>query len=398
MTPLSIAMIGLRGVPATFGGIEHHVEQVGERLAARGHRVTVYCRTNYARPTLAEHRGMDLCYLPTIGTKHLDALVHTGMSTVDAMARRFDIVHLHAIGPGVFGVVPRVLGGPAVVQTVHGLDGERGKWGPLPRLFLSAATHMSATLPDATIVVARDLVDHYQSTYGRTPTWIPNGAPRPCDGARSTALRDLGLVPRGYVLFVGRLVPEKAIDLLLRAFGDLPGDIRLVVVGGSSFSDDYVAMVQALAESDPRVVLPGYVYGADLAELYRNAAVFVLPSRLEGLPLTLLEAAAHGAPVIASDIDPHREILRTDGPGHRLVPVGDERALTRALRAALADNRAEVVGARGLQADVMERYDWDAVAVATEQAYEQALDHRDARRRARRAKPVLAGRVGGGPS
>src|SRR5204862_652941 len=144
-----------------------------------------------------------------------------------------------------------------------------------------------------------------------------------------------GLHGGDYVLFVGRLVPEKAPDLLLRAFRHVPGDVRLVIAGGSSFTDRYTDSLTALASDDKRVVLPGYVYGETLAELYANAAAFVLPSLVEGLPLTLLEAASYGAPVVASAIGPHFEVVGADGPGHRLVPAGDATTLASALSSTL---------------------------------------------------------------
>ncbi len=173
--PLRIAMIGQRGVPATFGGVERHVEELGSRLAERGHEVVVYGRTNYVREHLTTYRGMHVRNLPTVNSKHLDAIVHSGISTLDAMARRVDVVHYHAIGPGLPSLIPRYLSGAKVVQTVHGRDAERAKWGPAARTVLQTAEWLSARVPDATIVVARNLADHYRRDY-RRPTWvIPNG-------------------------------------------------------------------------------------------------------------------------------------------------------------------------------------------------------------------------------
>jgi glycosyltransferase involved in cell wall biosynthesis len=381
--PLRIAMIGQRGVPATFGGIEHHVEELGARLAGLGHEVTVYCRSSYARVSKAgarEHRGMRLAYAPTASTKHLDALVHSASSTVVAMRCRPDIVHYHALGPGLLAPLPRYLSRAKVVLTVHGLDNERAKWGRAAQAVLGGAHWMSARVPDATVVVSRALAEHYAACFARTTTYIPNGVEEPVVPPADEIVRRLGLRPSGYLLFVGRLVPEKAPDLLIRAYRQMPGDLPLVIAGDSSFTAEYVGRLRRAAADDSRVVLTGYVYGRLLAELYAHAAAFVLPSLLEGLPLTLLEAASFGVPVVASDIAPHREVLEADGPGHRLFGAGDEQGLTATLIRALADPEAERRGAKTLRQRVLEEYRWDDAARATEQLYLMLAGHPTRRR------------------
>jgi glycosyltransferase involved in cell wall biosynthesis len=343
-------MIGQRGVPATFGGVEHHVEELGSRLAARGHEVIVYARTNYVDDRRHGYRGMRVRTLPTVNSKHLDAIVHGSLSTIDAMRTGVDVVHFHALGPGLPSMLPRAFSRAKVVQTVHGRDDERSKWSPLARTVLRLAGWLSARVPDATIVVSQELATDYRNRYRRSTTYIPNGVDEPTIRPPAEITERFGLRGNDYVLFVGRMVPEKAPDLLVRAFHELPGDRRLVLAGGSSFTDAYLRDVESLAGSDPRVVMPGYVYGPVLEELYANAAAFVLPSSLEGLPLTLLEACAYGTPVVVSDIAPNLEIVGGDAPGHRVFHAGDRAGLTLALgRARAATSRARVVpmGRRG---------------------------------------------------
>ena len=375
---LRIAMIGVRGVPATFGGIERHVEELGARLAARGHDVTVFCRSNYSAPGQGSHRGMRLTSLPTVGTKHLDAIVHSGLATLEAMAASYDILHYHAIGPGMLAVLPRYLARARVVLTVHGRDDERGKWGRGAKAVLGTAGWLSARVPDATIVVGRHLERYYREAHGRGTVYVPNGVqaamPRPANGT----LARLGLQPGRYLLFVGRLVPEKAPDLLLRTFRRLPGDHRLVLAGDTSFTDRFTGELRRLAAGDPRVVLPGYLYGAELQELYSNAAAFVLPSLLEGLPLTLLEAASYGLPVVASSIPPHLEVLGSAGPGRRLHRPGDGDQLLDALGQVLADPRAERAGAVEVRDQVLRTYCWDDMTERTEAVYRAVLQRRAA--------------------
>jgi glycosyltransferase involved in cell wall biosynthesis len=370
---LRIAMIGQKGLPATFGGIEHHVEELGSRIAARGHEVTVFCRTNYGDGRRQHHRGMRLVELPTVGTKHLDAIVHSALATAVALRDDYDILHYHAIGPGALAALPRVASRAKVVLTLHGLDDERAKWGRLARLVLRTAGWVSAHAPNAIIAVSRDLQRHYREVRSRQTLYIPNGVSTQELGPADPILDRFGLQAGDYLLFVGRLVPEKAPDLLVRAFRQVPGDHRLVLVGGSSFTSSYTEQIRRLAAEDARVTLTGYLFGAELGALYRNAAAFVLPSLLEGLPLTLLEAAAYGTPIVASDIPPHVEVLGESRPGGRLVPVGDERQLAHQLAEVLADREGERRGTAALRERVLQAYSWDAAAEATERVYRLVL-------------------------
>jgi glycosyltransferase involved in cell wall biosynthesis len=374
--PLRIAMIGQRGVPATFGGVERHVEEIGSRLAERGHEVIVYARTNYVEDLRETWRGMTVRNLSTVDSKHLDAIVHSAKSTVAAMRAGVDVVHYHAVGPGLPSLLPRVVGRAKVVQTIHGRDSERAKWGPAAQTVLRVAEWMSARVPDATVVVSRHLAEHYRRAYGRETTWIPNGVDTPTLREPAAIAGRWGLTTGSYLLFVGRLVPEKAPDLLIRAFRRLPGDLRLVIAGGSSFTDEFVAGLEREAANDPRVVLAGYVFGEELDERYTNAAAFVLPSFLEGLPLTLLEAASYGTPIVASDIPPHLEVVGADAPGHRVFRSGDEEGLAEALRRAIAETRVEREGAATFRDEVLATYRWDTVTDMTEAVYRGIVQDR----------------------
>jgi glycosyltransferase involved in cell wall biosynthesis len=260
-----------------------------------------------------------------------------------------------------------------VVQTIHGLDNERAKWGLVASGVLNMAYWMSGHVPHASIGVSEDLVKHYAQRWTRVAHHVPNGVNVPDIRPADEITRRWGLESGSYVLFVGRFVPEKAPDRLIRAFASVPDDVRLVLAGGSSFTDAFTQSLTDAASADPRIMLPGYVYGDTLAELYSNAAAFVLPSDLEGLPITLLEAASYGAPILASDIPPHREVLREPGPGRRLVEPRNEEALAEGLRLVLRDRAAEREGAAGLREEVLKLYEWDSIADATERVYEAAL-------------------------
>jgi len=394
-------MLGGRGLPATYGGVERHVEELGARLVERGHEVTVYCRPHYSdRKSGSWYRGMRLVVLPGIASKHLDALSHTAVAAAHAAGQGFDIIHYHAVGPGLISPLSRASGRGAVVLTVHGLDSGREKWGFGARMALQVSARMSAHVPDRTIVVADGLREHYQQTYGVETSYVPNGVTPPPrhEDAAPYDLSGLGVQPEDYLLSVGRLVPEKGHHLLMEAFGALPAAVRpqLMIVGGNSFTGDYVAQLTQQAAGLPDAHLPGFLYGDALLAAYRGARLFVQSSTLEGMPLTVLEAAAHSRPLLLSDIPVHRQLLGEDRPGGRLFASGDRASLTAALERALRDPEAEAAGGREVGAELRDRFSWERTAEGTIEAYEQALTHRGvtavdgsarlgARRRVRRA-------------
>lgn len=358
-------MIGCRGVPATYGGIERHVEEVGARLAGRGHEVTVFTRPGYVGDrSVGEHRGMRTVALATIGTKHLEALSHSALAVLQAVRQRHDVYHFHALGPGLFTSVARAVGRGRVVLTVHGLDSERAKWSPVAAACLRLAEKVAVRSAHGLVVVAPGLVEHYRTTFGIDATFIRNGV------TASSSSRSVPSAER-VVLFVGRLTPEKGPHLLIEAFRRIDDpDLRLVVVGGSSYTDDFVADLRAAARQDSRIELRGYVYGQDLADLYADARLFVQPSSLEGMPLTVLEASAAGAPLLVSDIDVHRSMLEPLGPGRRLFQAGSADDLEAAMRKALAaDDEDERSSARHFGDEILRRYSWDEVTDEVEQLY-----------------------------
>jgi glycosyltransferase involved in cell wall biosynthesis len=369
-------MIGLRGVPATYGGVERAVEELGAELVAAGHDVTVFCRSGY-NPTGAEtHRGMRLRQLWSPDTRGLEALFHSGRATLQCLADRHDVVHFHAMGPGLFTPLPRYLSRSAVVQTIHGLDNERAKWSPAAQHLLGAGAWLSARVPDRTIVVSEALAEHYRTRWGRDTTVVVNGV-RPAQPTEGRdLLRELGLADGRYLLWVGRVVPEKRPDLLVDAFRKLDTDCKVVLVGGSSHSDGYTRQLAAAAGHDDRVVLAGFRYGEQLRQLFSHADGFIMPSDLEGLPLTLLEAVSYRLPVVASDIAPHWEILGAPGPGRRSFVPGSAESLASALAPVLADPSVERQAAEAWSSDVLHRFDWSDVAQQTLAVYEEALRSR----------------------
>jgi glycosyltransferase involved in cell wall biosynthesis len=373
---VKVAFVGQKGVPASYGGVERHVEELAARLAEAGHHACVYNRPHYNRSAPARYRGIEVVTLPSVATKHLDAISHVAVCTAHALRHEADIVHYHAIGPALLSWVPCLRGVCAVV-TVHGRDWQRPKWGNVATLALRAGEWVSMHAPDETVIVSRSLAEELSGKYGRPAHYIPNGISLEGEDDVSI-LAELGVEPGRYVLFASRLVPEKGAHYLADAWRGLDGDLTLVMAGDSSFSADYVQSLRGACVAD-RVVFPGYVFGARLATLFRNAALFVLPSDVEGLPIVLLEALGYGTPVLASDIPPNREVLGDLG---RTFVAGSVDDLRRQLAAALDELPTLRDEARQAAATVAGVYDWDVVADQTIALYEEALA---ARRRERRS-------------
>ena len=362
---LRIAFIGGRGVIGKYSGIEGYYEEIGRRLAAAGHEVTVYCRTFFT-PRQSEHNGMRLVRLPTVRSKHLETVLHTALSTLHVLFQPCDIVHYHTLGPALFSFVPRLVGKKTAV-TVQGLDWQRKKWGRAASAVLRLGERAAAWCPDATMVVSRTLWSYYRDRYGLETTYIANGALLR-EHRNASKILEWGLLPDRYVLFLGRFSPEKNCHLLIEAYESIETDVKLVLAGGGHRSDAYY--VELLHHASDRVRLLQYVSGDAFEELLTNAMLFVLPSDLEGLSLALLEAMGAGLCVLASDIPENRELV--DGVGFLFRP-GDRIDLQRMLRLLLTDPEVREAAGRAAKQRIREQYLWPKIAQQVEQAYMEMM-------------------------
>jgi len=313
---------------------------------------------------------------PTIKTKHLDAASHCAVATFDACFRNFDIVHYHALGPSLFSGVPRLAGKKTVV-TVHGLDWQREKWGRFAKWFLQHCERPAFEFPDRTIVVSKTLRKYFDERHNAETAFIPNGTPVP-ERRAPQKLRKYGLENGRYILFVGRLTPEKGCHFLIDAFNQLDTDVKLVMAGGSSFTDGYVDKLQALRNGNERIVMMDYVYGDLLDELWSNAYFVVQPSVLEGLSIALLEALSFGKCVLVSDIPENMEVVEDCAVSFRSQNVAHLRDQMRAL----LDDPVRVASfeesGRRL---IAENYSWEVVVEALEKLYRDAAGELAPRRR-----------------
>jgi glycosyltransferase involved in cell wall biosynthesis len=360
---MRIAMIGSRGIGSNYGGIERMLDELCPRLADLGHKIDVYSRPN------SEFAGYDgIRAIPTrsLGGKHLDNLSRS----VFALARsfgRYDIVHFHAVGPGILSSITR-LGGQRSVVTVHGLDHRRDKWGGFARLCLGLAERTLIASADHTSVVSDVLRRYFIERYGIRTSFIPNGIPAKQYVPGGELLAKHDLEPRQYILFASRLTPEKGCHDLIAAFNRLvqtaKGDngIKLVIAGGTG-APDYLEALHA--QADPaRVCFVGHLAGKDLAEIFSNAYAFVLPSYIEGMSMALLEAMAYRLPVVVSDIPENRAVVGDHGAYFVARDVDDLlRSLVQLTEApAFAAEQASRLGAA-------EHPGWEAVALHYETLY-----------------------------
>ena len=372
---MRIRFIGQKGIPARFGGVEFHVESLAEGLAGRGNDVAVYVRPWYTPRGLKSYQGVRLVHLPTLNTKHGDAAVHSFLCSVQAIFSDADIIHYHAIGPAFFSILPRLFG-KKVVVTVHRLDWEAAKWGPVARLLLKAGEYVSVKVPHRTIVVSAELQDHFRKKYGKETVHIAHGRSKVEPAEPRTITRKYSLRGQDYILFLGRFSPEKRVDWLLDSYREMkkscPGSrgVKLVLAGGSSATDDYVRTLKKSQDKDPDIIFTGYVTGREKSELLTNALVFVLPSSLEGSPVALLEAFGYGLCCLASDIPPHREAIRPGEDG-LLFKHNDRADLTRQLTRLVCDRAQRQKLGRAAKAKASRAPEWKEVARRHERLYNE---------------------------
>jgi glycosyltransferase involved in cell wall biosynthesis len=363
--PLRIALAGTRGVPARYSGFETCAEELGARLASRGHHVTVYCRKHYSTTDARDYRGMRRVVLPSIRQKYLDTIVHTTISTGHALAQRFDVMLYFIAGNSPLVWIPRILGTRTVLN-VDGLDWRREKWGPLAKRYLKTSEWLSTRLPNACVTDSRVVEANYRERFDRAAIYIPYGSEREPLPPGDT-LAKFGLTPGEYVLFVGRLVPENCVDHLVDAFPGLRTNFKCVIVGGAAYADAYIQTLHEKAKADPRIVMTGYLFGEGYQELGANASIFVETSGVGGTHPALVEAMAFGRCVVAYNTPENLETMGDAGRSY------DGAKGAEALAPVLQDllDHPGTVRELGLAAGQRSRahYTWDAVTDAYEKLF-----------------------------
>lgn len=306
---MKIAMIGHKRIPSREGGVEIVVEELSTRMAEQGHRVTAYNRGVIGFKKERDYKGVHVVTVPTINMKSLDALLYSFFATVHALFGGYDVIHYHAEGPCAMLWIPHLFG-IRTVATIHGLDWQRAKWGGIATKYLKFGEKMAAKHADELIVLSKNVQQYFKHTYDRETNFIPNGVNKPIKREPQIIKEKYGLVKDSYILFLARIVPEKGLHYLLNAFKGFDTDKKLVVAGGSSHTNEYVEEIKKKAADDNRVIMTGFVQGRELEELFSNCYLYVLPSDVEGMPISLLEAMSYGCACLVSDIEENIEVTQ----------------------------------------------------------------------------------------
>ena len=369
---LNIAMLGHKRIPSREGGIEVVVEELSTRMVKLGHKVACYNRrghhvsgSEFDTKKLDNYKGVRLKTVFTINRKGYAAMTSSLSAAVKAAFGKYDVVHIHAEGPAFMCWLPKMFG-KRVIVTIHGLDHQRAKWGKFARYYIMKGEKNAVKYADEIIVLSRGVQKYFSDTYGRKTVYIPNGVNikplRPADKIREK----WGLDKGGYILYLGRIVPEKGAHYLIKAFKKINTDKKLVIAGGSSDSNGYMDKLKSLAAGDDRIIFTGFVQGRLKHELYSNAYVYCLPSDLEGMPLSLLEAMSYGNCCLTSDIDECTEVVGDKAVAFR---KGDVEDLREKLRSLIDDSETVEKYKKTAGEYILEKYDWDDVVEKTVDVY-----------------------------
>jgi glycosyltransferase involved in cell wall biosynthesis len=365
---MKIAYIVLKGMPLG-GGIEKYTEEIGSRLADRGHEVILYTMKHYGASD-GFYKGMRIKTVPTLRSKGFEKLSASFLATIKHCLedRGTDIVHYHAFGPAMFSFMPRLLGRKVVVQG-HGLEWKRSKWGLSGRLFLKLSETPSVKFPHALTVVSREQQKYIKEKYGRDSVYIPTGV-NPPQLERPELMLQYGLKGNDYILFAARLVREKGTQYLIEAYNRLGTDFKLVIAGDAQHEEAYKAELHKLAGNNKNIIFTGFVTGKLLNELFSNCRLFVLPSEIEGLPTALLEAMSYGRACLASDIPENIEALNGLGYTFRNKDIND---LAEKLDS-LLNNVIDTSLIEKAVKHVMDNHAWEDISLRFERLYEKLLN------------------------
>ena len=370
---LSIAMFGQKRIPSREGGVEIVVEELCTRMVAQGHNVTCYNRgghhvsgSEYDSKRLKEYKGIKLKTVPTIEKKGLAAVSSSFFAALCCAFGKYDVVHIHAEGPAFFCWLPKLFH-KRVIVTVHGIDWQREKWkSGFGSKFIHKGEKNAVKYADEIIVLSKGVQDYFEKIYGRKTVFIPNGVSNHIERKPQIIKNKFGLDKDEYILFLGRLVPEKGIKYLIEAFKQVDTEKKLVIAGGSSDTSEFENEMKEIAKEDKRILFTGFVQGQELEELYSNAYVYVLPSDLEGMPLSLLEAMSYGNCCLVSDIPECAEVVEDKALIFKKADVKD-------LQSKLQDacDHSEKVDAHKKQAAdfICSKYNWDEIVQATLKLY-----------------------------
>lgn len=376
---MKIAFIGQKGIPAIKpGGVERHVEELATRLAERNHEIFAYVRNNYTEKQLREYAGIKLIHLPSIGTKHMDAISHTLFATLHALFCNYDVIHYHSIGPSSLSFIIKILKPKTVlVATYHSQDYFHQKWGAFAKVCLKLAEYVTCNIPDKTIAISQSLGRFVRKNFQKEAVVIPNGF-SVAETEKTDELEKWGLVRNEYILSVSRLVRHKGIHFLIEAYKklydrNLHCGKKLVIVGDSAHTNDYVKFLHHLSAGNKSIIFTGAQSGSALSQLFSHAYLFVQPSQSEGLSIALLESQGYGKTALVSGIPENLEAIGSNGFAFRSGDIKDlENKLEKLMR------EPALVYETGCLAkiEVGKKYDWEKITTQTESLYKSLINHK----------------------
>jgi glycosyltransferase involved in cell wall biosynthesis len=369
---MKIVFIGQKGIPVKAGGVEKHVNDLAVKLVEKGHDVSVYTRPSYTDSSLKEYRGVKLISIPSIPTKHLDAISHTFFACLDIIFRRdFDIIHFHSIGPSsLIWFVKIFKPHTPVVATFHTQCYHHKKWGIFARFFLKMSERICCYFSDRVITISTSLNRYAKEKYGIDATYSPNGVNPMKKVAADEISERWGLTKDSYIVSVGRLIQHKGIHYIIEAYKQLKTDKKLVIVGDGFFTDKYVQQLEEMARGNENIIFTGTQSGRVLKELFSNAYMFIQPSESEGLSIALLEAMSYATPVLVSDIEENREAVDDAGFYFKNKNIADLRFKMDEMLVKPTEIQAK---AQMALERVEKHYSWNSIVVDVLEVYEDAL-------------------------
>ena len=359
---MRIAILGTRGIPASYGGFETFAEHLSTRLAARGHEVTVYCRAHYVSPRQLQYHGVRLKVLPTIRHKYFDTVVHTFLSAIHAVSKRYDAALICNCANAPFSPILRLTGTPVAIN-VDGLEHKRKKWSWLARRYYRFAEYLSTLLPNEMVTDAQVIQDYYLARHNAPSTMIAYGSEVERRPDRD-AVRKWRVEPNRYVLYVSRLEPENNAHLVIEAFKKVRTAYRLLIVGDAPYAKQYIDSLKASARGDKRIVFTGFVFGQDYRALQQNAYCYVHATEVGGTHPALLEAMGYGNCVLTLATPENMEVVGEAG-----VPYIDEFDLAEKLKRVLRDGSLVQAYRNRAQQRIQKHYDWETVVDQYEQLF-----------------------------
>ncbi len=360
---MKIAMIGHKRIPSREGGVEIVVEELSSRMVELGHKVEVYNRSCRDFRKNKSYKGIRIITIPTIHKKSFDACIYSFFASIRVLFGKYNIIHYHAEGPCTFLWLPHLFHMRTIV-TIHGLDWQRKKWGALGSSYIKLGEKIAAKYADEIIVLSRKMQEYFLDTYGRDTTYITNGV-TPMIVREPEIIKDkYGLEKDSYLLFLARIVPEKGLHYLLEAYKCIQTDKKLVIAGEGSFANDYCKKIRDMANQDKRVIMTGFVDGVELEELFSNCYLYVLPSDVEGMPISLLEAMSFGCACLVSEIEENMELVQ-DTAAH--FEKGNVNELIHALCKCLLEK--PIINSEKVKDHLRQSHSWEYVVKKTLELY-----------------------------